>query len=52
MDGIPTQPGFGPGPATALRRFLAEGGSRDFEPDLTREALVMTFNPGGWLRRK
>jgi len=51
-DGVPTQPGFGPGPTAALRRFLDEGGSRDFEPDLTREALVMTFNPGGWLRRR
>ena len=51
-DGVPTQPDFGPGPTAAVRRFLAEGGSRDFEPDLTREALVMTFNPGGWLRRK
>ncbi len=52
LDGVPTQPDFGPGPMSALRRFLDEGGSRDFEPDLTREALVMTFNPGGWLRRK
>ena len=52
MDGVPTQPGFGPGPMAAVRKFLAEGGSKDFEQDLTREALVMTFNPGGWLRRK
>lgn len=52
LDGVPTQPDFGPGPTAALRRFLAEGGSRDFEPDSTREALVMTFNPGGWLRHK
>ena len=52
LDGVPTQPSFGPGPTAALRRFLAEGGSRDFEPDSTREALVMTFNPGGWLRHK
>jgi cephalosporin hydroxylase len=51
-DGVPTQPDFGPGPTAALRRFLKEGGSRDFEVDLGREALVMTFNPGGWLRRK
>jgi cephalosporin hydroxylase len=52
MDGVPTAPGFGPGPLAATRKFLADGGSKDFEQDLTREAYVMTFNPGGWLRRK
>ncbi len=52
LDGVPTAPSFGPGPMAATRKFLAEGGSKDFEPDLTREAFVMTFNPGGWLRRK
>lgn len=52
IDGVPTYPDQGLGPFTAVRRFLAEGGSREFEVDETREALVMTFNPGGWLRRK
>lgn len=52
LDGVPTDPGFGPGPAAATRKFLAEGGSRNFAVDLTREAYVMTFNPGGWLKRK
>jgi cephalosporin hydroxylase len=52
MDGVPTAPDFGPGPLAAVRKFLADGGSKDFEQDLTREAYVMTFNPGGWLRRK
>jgi cephalosporin hydroxylase len=52
MDGVPTAPGFGPGPLAAVRKFLADGGSKDFQPDPTREAYVMTFNPGGWLRRK
>ncbi len=52
LDGIPTHPEQGPGPMAAVRAFLAEGGSKDFEQDFTREALVMTFNPGGWLRRK
>jgi hypothetical protein len=33
-------------------RFLKEGGSNDFEQDFSRETMVMTFNPGGWLRRK
>jgi len=52
MDGVPTQPDFGPGPLAAALQFLKEGGNKDFEQDLAREALVMTFNPGGWLRRK
>lgn len=52
LDGVPTAPDFGPGPLAAVQKFLAEGGSKDFQQDLTREAYVMTFNPGGWLRRK
>ena len=52
MDGIPTHPEMGAGPMTAVRAFLEQGGRRDFEQDLRREAMVMTFNPGGWLRRK
>jgi cephalosporin hydroxylase len=52
IDGIPTDPGHGPGPMAAVRKFLAEGGSKDFEQDFTREAMVMTSYPGGWLRRK
>ena len=52
MDGVPTAPGFGPGPMAAVQKFLADGGAKNFEQDLTREAFVMTFNPGGWLRRK
>jgi cephalosporin hydroxylase len=52
IDGVPTNPGFGPGPLAAVRAFLAEGGSKDFEQDFTREAMVMTSYPGGWLRRK
>jgi len=52
LDGVPTQPEFGPGPMAAVRAFLAEPAGKDFAPDLTREAMIMTFNPGGWLRRK
>jgi cephalosporin hydroxylase len=50
MDGL-TYPGYA-GPSAAVNRFLQEGGDQLFERDLTREAMVMTFNPGGWLRRK
>ena len=52
MDGVPTAPDFGPGPLAAVRKYLADGGSKEFEQDLTREAYVMTFQPGGWLKRK
>jgi len=52
IDGIPTNPAEGPGPMAAVRKFLADGGSKDFEQDFTREAMVMTSYPGGWLRRK
>ena len=52
MDGVPTAPSFGPGPMAAVRKFLEEGGDKLFEQDVTREAYIMTFNPGGWLRRK
>ncbi len=52
LDGVPTHPEQGAGPMAAVRQFLAEGGSQEFEQDFKREALVMTFNPGGWLRKK
>jgi cephalosporin hydroxylase len=52
LDGIPTHPEQGPGPTAAIRQFLAEPAGKDFEQDFTREALVMTSYPGGWLRRK
>jgi len=50
MDSV-TYPGYA-GPTAAVNRFLAEPAGQLFERDLTREAMVMTFNPGGWLRRK
>ncbi len=52
IDGVPTQPNFGPGPMAAVLEFLKTGGSQNFAQDLSREALIMTFNPGGWLHRK
>ncbi len=50
LDGVPTHPEQGPGPMAAVRQFLSE--NHDFEQDFTREAMVMTSYPGGWLRRK
>ena len=52
MDGVPTYPSLGPGPMAAVRKFLADGGSKEFKQDLGREAFIMTFQPGGWLRKK
>jgi cephalosporin hydroxylase len=52
LDGIPTHPEQGPGPMAAVLRFLSEPAGQDFEQDFTREAMVMTSYPGGWLRRK
>jgi cephalosporin hydroxylase len=52
LDGVPTHPEEGAGPMAATIAFLKEGGSRDFGQDFRPEAMVMTFNPGGWLRRK
>ena len=52
IDGVPTQKDFGPGPLAAVLAFLAEPAGKDFTQDFAREALIMTFNPGGWLRRK
>jgi len=52
MDGIPAYPDSFPGPLAAVTLFLDQGGRRDFEPDPARENLGITFNPGGWLRRK
>jgi len=52
LDGVPTHPEQGPGPMSAVRQFLSEEAGKDFEQDFTREAMVMTSYPGGWLRRK
>jgi cephalosporin hydroxylase len=52
MDGVPTYSDTYAGPFEAVLQFLAEGGSQDFEQDVTRERMGMSFNPGGWLRRR
>jgi cephalosporin hydroxylase len=52
LDGVPTHPEEGPGPLAATLEFLKDGGDKEFEPDFSREKMVMTFNPGGWLHRK
>jgi cephalosporin hydroxylase len=49
INGHPVYPGFGPGPAEAVATFLAE--RSDYSIDASREKLLLTWNPGGYLRR-
>ena len=49
VNGNPVLPDYGPGPREAIEEFLA--GHPEFEVDLSREKFLMTFNPGGYLRR-
>ena len=50
INGHPVEPEFGPGPMEALAEFLQE--NDDFEVDAAREKFMLTYNPGGWLRKK
>jgi cephalosporin hydroxylase len=49
-DGVPIFPGS-VGPTAAVLAFLATPEGKNFEQDVSREAMVLTFNPGGWLKR-
>lgn len=42
----------GSGPMAAVVQYLAGEGGALFEQDISRENFVLTFNPGGWLKRK
>lgn len=50
VNGHPVEPAFGPGPTEALEQFLRE--SDEFVIDRTREKFFLTFNPGGFLRKR
>jgi cephalosporin hydroxylase len=50
INGNPVAADFGPGPAEAVEAFLQE--SREFEVDRSREKFFLTFNPGGYLRKR
>lgn len=50
VNGHPVLPEFGPGPLEAVRTFLNT--NLEFDIDTACERLWMTFNPGGYLRRR
>jgi cephalosporin hydroxylase len=49
VNGHPCDPDHGPGPWEATAEFLQR--DNRFEADRTRERMLFTFNPGGYLRR-
>ncbi len=49
VNGHPVWPDFGPGPMEAIEAFLAT--HDEFESDRSRERLMFTFNPKGFLKR-
>jgi cephalosporin hydroxylase len=50
VNGHPVLADWGPGPFEAVDQFLRE--RPDFERDTVRERFLMTYNPGGYLRRR
>ena len=49
INGHPVLPGWGPGPWEALDAFLPS--HPEFEPDRSRERLLFTMHPRGYLKR-
>lgn len=50
LGGHPVWPNYGPSSYDAVNRFLAK--NDDFERDVSCERLMLTFNRGGYLRRR
>jgi cephalosporin hydroxylase len=49
INGHPVYPNFGPGPNEAVQEFLKT--HDNFVVDRSREKFILTFYPGGWLKR-
>jgi len=50
FDAYPAFPEYGPGPAEAVKKFMA--GNSEFEIDQSWERHMISFAPGGFLRKK
>jgi len=50
VNGHPVMPGHGPGPHEAVETFLRT--NEDFIIDRSREKFLLTYFPGGWLRKR
>lgn len=50
VNGHPCEPDWGPGPLEAIEKFLATDDR--FDVDRSRERMMFTFNPSGFLLRK
>jgi len=49
INGYPVRSEFGPGPHEAVQEFLRT--HDNFVVDRSREKFLLTFYPGGWLKR-
>lgn len=49
INGHPVYPSFGPGPMEAVEEFMKD--CTEFEIDLSREKLLLTQNPNGYLKK-
>jgi cephalosporin hydroxylase len=49
LNGHPVAPRWGPGPWEAVQEFLKT--NDNFVADHEREKFLLTFYPGGWLKR-
>lgn len=49
INGHPTDPGYGPGPHEAIEKFIRR--NKNFKIDKSREYLMLTFNPDGFLKK-
>ena len=49
INGHPAKPGWGEGPMEAIVEFLST--TDEFEADRTRERMLISFNPNGFLKR-